>query len=121
MPTYEYRCPACKAEYELREGFDAAPSHKCQQCRKGTAKRVLRAPAIVFKGGGFYATDSRRSAGASSDSADSKDGGSVEKAAPATSVPSGKADAPASEKGSPGDGGSPGAGHSHGPGGHSHD
>ncbi len=115
MPTYEYRCPACKAEYELREGFDAAPAHTCQQCRKGTAKRVLRAPAIVFKGGGFYATDSRRSTDASSDSAGSKDGGSVEKAAPATSVPSGEAGAPSSETGSPS------GGHDHGPGGHSHD
>ena len=59
MPTYDYACPKCKVTYEVREGFDAPITQKCQECGKGTAKRVLTAPRIVFKGSGWYATDSR--------------------------------------------------------------
>jgi putative FmdB family regulatory protein len=68
VPTYEYQCNACKAVYELRQGFDAATTHKCEECGKGTAKRVLHAPPVVFKGGGWYATDSRNTKTAVSDS-----------------------------------------------------
>ena len=59
MPTYEYQCPKCKATYELRQGFDAETTHTCMECGKGTAKRVLHAPRIHFKGSGFYVTDSK--------------------------------------------------------------
>ncbi|MFQ5380925.1 MAG: FmdB family zinc ribbon protein [Dehalococcoidia bacterium] len=59
MPTYEYACPSCKKSYETREGFDAPSTHTCQRCGKGRAKRVLHAPRVVFKGNGFYSTDSR--------------------------------------------------------------
>ncbi len=59
MPTYEYRCPDCAHEYEKREGFDAPAAQKCPQCG-GTAQRVIHAPPIVFKGSGFYVTDSRK-------------------------------------------------------------
>ncbi|HWO93881.1 MAG TPA: FmdB family zinc ribbon protein [Dehalococcoidia bacterium] len=58
MPTYEYRCSGCQAFYERREGFDAPAVHPCERCG-AEARRVLRPPAIVFKGAGFYATDSR--------------------------------------------------------------
>jgi putative FmdB family regulatory protein len=68
LPTYEYQCNACKAVYELRQGFDAETTHKCEECGKGTAKRVLHAPPVVFKGGGWYATDSRNAKSAVSDS-----------------------------------------------------
>ena len=68
MPTYEYQCNSCKAVYELRQGFDADTTHKCEECGKGTAKRVLHAPPVVFKGGGWYATDSRNSKSAITDS-----------------------------------------------------
>ena len=94
MPTYEYSCGSCGNRYEKREGFDAPARQKCPKCRK-EAQRVLFAPPVVFKGSGFYKTDSR---GASSASADH--GAS---AAPA-STPAPTPDA-----------------HSHGPGGHSHD
>ncbi len=59
MPTYEYHCPACKATYELRQGFSAETTHPCEECGKGIAKRVLHAPPVVFKGSGWYVTDSR--------------------------------------------------------------
>lgn len=72
MPNYEYRCDTCKRRYELREGFDAEASHTCQRCKKGTAKRILHAPTVVFKGSGFYVNDSKRS-GSSDSSSSSTD------------------------------------------------
>jgi len=68
LPTYEYHCPACDATYELRQGFDAPTTHPCEECGKGTAKRVLHAPPIVFKGSGWYITDSRNKLSAVNDS-----------------------------------------------------
>lgn len=59
MPTYEYHCPACDSSYELRQGFNAETTHTCEQCGEATAKRVLYAPPVVFKGSGWYVTDSR--------------------------------------------------------------
>ena len=59
MPTYEYHCPKCNATYELRQGFDAETTQKCEECGKGIAKRVLYAPPVVFKGSGWYITDSK--------------------------------------------------------------
>lgn len=64
MPIYEYQCGACKAVYELRQGFDAETTHKCEECGKGKAKRVLHAPPVVFKGSGWYVTDSRNKSSA---------------------------------------------------------
>lgn len=59
MPTYEYYCARCEASYDLQEGFSAPNRHRCKECKRGMAKRVLHAPRIVFKGSGFYATDSK--------------------------------------------------------------
>jgi putative FmdB family regulatory protein len=67
MPTYEYNCPECSATYELQESFAAESQHRCKKCRRGTARRVLHAPRIVFKGSGFYATDSRSKSTSTSD------------------------------------------------------
>ena len=73
MPTYEYRCESCGNAYEKREGFDAPARQKCPACGK-RAVRVLRAPSVVFKGSGFYATDQRGSdPSASSSTSDTSD------------------------------------------------
>jgi putative FmdB family regulatory protein len=80
VPNYEYQCKSCKAVYELRQGFDAATTHKCEECGKGTAKRVLHAPPVVFKGSGWYLTDSRNSKSAVSDSDSSGDSAAASKA-----------------------------------------
>lgn len=70
VPTYEYQCNRCKAVYELR-GFDAETTHTCDECGKGTAKRILHAPKVLFKGSGWYVTDSKGKNTAASE-ADSK-------------------------------------------------
>ena len=86
MPTYEYQCKSCKAVYELRQGFDAETTHKCEECGKGVAKRILSTPAVVFKGGGWYATDSREKASTSS-KADSKADGAAESSSSDSTTP----------------------------------
>ena len=60
MPKYDYRCSAGH-QYEKREGFDAPSVQTCEICGI-EARRVLTPPAIVFKGSGWYITDSRKSA-----------------------------------------------------------
>ena len=67
VPKYDYRCSACSNLYEKREGFDAPSVQECPQCG-GQARRVLTPPAIVFKGSGWYITDSRNGRSSSTDS-----------------------------------------------------
>jgi putative FmdB family regulatory protein len=97
MPTYEYACSKCKATYELRQGFDAPNTHRCEECGKGTAKRVLHAPRVVFKGSGWYITDSKKSQSAVSDGPSDGDGAGEKSDAPAEKAdkPAAKADKPA--------------------------
>lgn len=90
MPTYEYHCPACKATYELRQGFEAEATHTCEECGKGTARRILSAPAVVFKGSGWYATDSRNRKSAVSESSSESTGGSKESRAAEPAAPPSK-------------------------------
>ncbi len=59
MPLYDYKCSSCGNQYERREGFDAPARQPCPNCGQ-EAKRVLHPPPIVFKGSGFYITDSRK-------------------------------------------------------------
>jgi putative FmdB family regulatory protein len=98
LPTYEYQCNKCKAVYDLRQGFDAETTHVCEECGKGTAKRVLHAPPVVFKGSGWYATDSRNKSSAVTDSETKSEKGesSAESPAPAADKAKPASDAKAS-------------------------
>lgn len=87
MPTYEYECSAGH-RYEKREGFDALSSQRCAKCRR-VARRILHPASVVFKGSGFYVTDSRKPAPA--DASESK----VESTAPAKDTPKDAEPAPA--------------------------
>ncbi len=69
MPTYEYTCKNCGETIEVFQSFSDKPLKKHKECG-GELKKVFHARGIVFKGGGFYATDSRPSI--ASKSADSK-------------------------------------------------
>ena len=60
MPTYDYRCEACKHEFEKFQSMKDSPIKKCPKCGKAKAKRVIGSGAgILFKGSGFYQTDYR--------------------------------------------------------------
>ncbi len=63
MPVYAYRCQSCGIEFERAQKFDDKPLTRCPECRKGTVRRILQPPAIVFKGSGWYATDHRSPSG----------------------------------------------------------
>ena len=59
MPTYEYECKSCFHRFEKRQSFSDAPIAECPQCR-GSSRRVFYPTPIIFKGSGFYVTDSRK-------------------------------------------------------------
>jgi len=60
MPTYQYRCTACGEELEAVQKFSDPALTTCTACGGGLRK-VYSAVGVVFKGSGFYATDSRKS------------------------------------------------------------
>lgn len=63
MPTYEYRCSACKHELEIFQSIKDAAKRKCPACGQNTLDRLISGGgAILFKGSGFYETDYRSSA-----------------------------------------------------------
>ena len=64
MPTYQYRCTACGKELEAVQKFSDPALTTCPAC-SGDLRKVYSAVGVVFKGSGFYATDSRRSTSAS--------------------------------------------------------
>jgi len=85
LPIYEYKCTHCGHRYELKESFDAPSQRECSEY-SGLARRLLYAPAIVFKGSGFYTTDNRKDRPWDSDH---HNGDKVkEEAAPSTAGPS---------------------------------
>lgn len=56
MPIYEYECRKCKAHMEVFQKISDKPPVKCRKCG-GRLERKLSAPAIQFKGSGWYVTD----------------------------------------------------------------
>lgn len=64
MPTYQYRCTACSKEIEAVQKFSDPALTTCPAC-SGDLRKVYSAVGVVFKGSGFYATDSRTSSPAS--------------------------------------------------------
>jgi putative FmdB family regulatory protein len=60
MPTYVYRCQQCNNHLEVIQKFSDAPLKICPKCQ-GQLSRVIHASGIVFKGSGWYVTDSRSS------------------------------------------------------------
>lgn len=76
MPTYQYACTACDHRFEAVQSFTDASLTECPAC-SGNLRKVFSSVGIVFKGSGFYRTDSRSGGGgvaAKSDSAKSDSG-----------------------------------------------
>jgi putative FmdB family regulatory protein len=64
MPTYEYACTECGQHVEVVQSMSAAPLTTCAICG-GRLRKVFSPIGVVFKGSGFYRTDSRAKSGAS--------------------------------------------------------
>ena len=59
MPKYEYACKSCGERLEVVQSFTDDPLTECPACG-GVLRKVFSAPAISFKGKGFYRTDNRQ-------------------------------------------------------------
>ena len=69
MPLYEYKCKKCGHRFEKIQKFSDAPVKKCPECG-GAVEQLLSAPAVQFKGSGWYVTDYAKKGGAASASSD---------------------------------------------------
>lgn len=78
MPTYQYACTNCGETLEVVQKFSDDPLTECPSCR-GRLRKVFSSVGIVFKGSGFYRTDSRADAA-------SKNGGEKKSAEKAPSA-----------------------------------
>jgi putative FmdB family regulatory protein len=66
LPTYQYACTACDHAFEAFQSFSDAAITECPEC-KGEVRKVYSNVGVVFKGSGFYKTDSVAKPAASSD------------------------------------------------------
>jgi len=58
VPTYQYICTECEHSFELNQAFTDSTVPTCPEC-KGVVRKVFSSVGVVFKGSGFYRTDSR--------------------------------------------------------------
>ena len=81
MPTYGYRCRSCSTEFEVWQTMRDEPRASCPSCG-GASARLFFPAGIVFKGSGFYKTDSRGASSSSitSDTSSTADKSSATKA-----------------------------------------
>lgn len=94
MPLYEYKCQKCGHRFEKIEKMNASTTKKCPKCGS-TAERMLAAPAIQFKGTGWYVTDyagknSAKNSGEASEGASTEGGKKSDDSKPAESKSSEK-------------------------------
>ncbi len=93
MPTYSYACTKCENKFDIVQSFTDDSLTVCDECG-GKLRKLFSAVGIVFKGSGFYRTDSRAgaesSSSSSSESSSDSSSGSSESSKPAP-----KADKPA--------------------------
>ena len=68
MPTYQYACNACHREFEVFQAFSDSSLTHCPECN-GEVRKVYSAVGVVFKGSGFYKTDSKSASQSSSPAA----------------------------------------------------
>jgi putative FmdB family regulatory protein len=56
VPIYDYSCDSCHKTFEVSQKFTDEPLQTCQYC-SGRVRKLISAPAVVFKGSGWYVTD----------------------------------------------------------------
>jgi putative FmdB family regulatory protein len=88
MPLYDYACTKCGRTFEIRRGFNETHQDPCAVCG-APVRRVFNAAPVLFKGSGFYVTDSRKTAapGVKAEKAEKSEKPASEGSAPAASTP----------------------------------
>jgi len=71
VPTYQYACTACGHQLEAVQSFAEDPLTECPTCA-GRLRKLYSSVGIVFKGSGFYRTDSRAKSGEAKESSKSE-------------------------------------------------
>ena len=101
MPTYAYACTECDHRFEAVQSFSDDSLTVCPEC-EGRLRKVFNAVGIVFKGGGFYRTDSRAGSSVTTGSATngSESSGSSEKSGSSQKSGSSEKSSGSSEKSS---------------------
>ena len=79
MPLYEYACKVCDHHFDIRHGANELPALQCPECQ-GEVRKVFHAAGIIFKGSGWYITDSAKKSSLPEGSAEKADD-ATEKAA----------------------------------------
>ena len=69
MPTYQYQCSECNEALEIVQSFSDDALTVCPACGKESLKKVYGSVGVVFKGSGFYRTDSRSASSSSTPAA----------------------------------------------------
>ena len=77
MPTYAYACTACGHRFDEQQSFADAALTTCPVC-EGRLRKLFSSVGVVFKGSGFYRTDSRRGSSRTSASLPSKSGSTAD-------------------------------------------
>jgi putative FmdB family regulatory protein len=75
VPTYAYACTECDHRFDIVQSFSDDSLTVCPECG-GKLRKVFNAVGVVFKGGGFYRTDSRSGSSSSVPASSSSDSGS---------------------------------------------
>jgi putative FmdB family regulatory protein len=84
MPTYEYVCASCGSDFDVFQSMSDAPLKVCPTCGNAVKRKINGGTGIIFKGSGFYKTDSRKSSSAPRGAANSESaGGAASTPAPA--------------------------------------
>ncbi len=91
MPTYQYRCVDCGHRFEAVQSFTDDALTSCPECG-GQLRKVYGSVGVVFKGSGFYRTDSRAAGKSEGGTSDGGTSGGGKEAAAAKSGDSGKSD-----------------------------
>ena len=74
MPTYVYACKSCGHRFEQYQSFSEDSLTICPECTQETLRKVFDSVGIVFKGSGFYSTDSATSGASTVGGGSSSDG-----------------------------------------------
>jgi putative FmdB family regulatory protein len=113
MPTYQYRCTECGEDLEAVQKFSDPALTTCPTC-SGQLRKVFNAVGVVFKGSGFYRTDSRNGSKSGADGDSGSDKSGPEKSGPEKSGSDKKAETRSADKKPTGAGSAASSGSSNG-------